>query len=151
MKKNKQYEPELGQIIYGNPYKRYELSELDPLYSALESIHKFVETIYWDDEELYPFGNTGDELKGDTFHIQAYDWSECACGAYETGDQKYCSCGYIEQKYNFRWNGTNEIEPIEVSWYKYFGRGVSVNRETTSKEVQVMLKDVIGYLMNTKQ
>ena len=73
-----QYEPELGQEVYGNPYKQYDLSNSDPLYSALEAIRRFIEAVYWVDE-LDPFANGGEELRGDTFHIQAYSWADCNC------------------------------------------------------------------------
>ena len=141
----KQYEPELGQSVYGNPYKQYDLSDSDPLYSALEAIRRFIEAVYWDDE-LDPFANSGDELRGDTFHIQAYSWALCECD-FLNDEPEECTCGYEEQKYNFRWDGTDEIEPIEVSWYKYFPRGNSVNRETTVEETQLMLREIISYLM----
>jgi len=143
----KDYEPELGQAVYGNPYKRYDLSTSDPLYSALEAIRRFIEAVYWEDE-LDPFANGGEELKGDTFHIQAYSWADCYCGAYYgIPAPENCTCGYKEQKYNFRWDGTDEIEPIVVSWYKYFPRGISVNRSSVLEEVQIMLREIISYLI----
>ena len=57
---------------------------------------------------------------------------------------------FSEQKYNFRWDGNDEYEPIEVSWYKYFPRGNSVNRSTVLEEVQVMLREIISYLIKNK-
>jgi len=58
-----------------------------------------------------PFENTATTWKCDTFEIEAYSWNED-----------------YDQPYNFKY------KDIEISWYKYFGRGMSVNKQVKYNE-----------------
>ena len=116
-----EYEPEIGQAVFGQPFHKYEASEL--LIAALESIRRELQRIYWNNhqEEIQdPFGNTGGEYKNNTFCVYAYDWNE---------DN--------EQSYNFKW------KDVEISWYKYLGRGTSVNQNMSPNKINEMLEDCL--------
>lgn len=117
----KRYEPELGQIAFGQPFKEFQASEL--LIAALEAIREELARVYWNNNQKEiddPFGNTGGKYKNKTFEVEAYSWNEKK-----------------RQPYNFKW------KDFEVSWYKYLGRGTSCNREISPNEINDMLEDCL--------
>lgn len=119
------YEPELGQALFGQASQEYKVSEV--LKAAILMISRELKRVMWNihQKELdSPFENTGASWECDTFAVEAYSW-----------DDKY------EQPYNFKY------KDIEVSWYKYFGRGMSVNRNVTPDEVSTMLNDCLDALL----
>jgi hypothetical protein len=79
-----------------------------------------VERIEWNrTQERYtaPTSNNGAQWSNDTFSMRAYYW----------GDDE------AEQaKPNFK------CGDIEVCWYKYLGRGMTINREVTEAEAVAM-------------
>lgn len=114
------YQPELGQMIFGQPFKEHAVSNL--VDAALCHIRDELDRVMWNvNQREYdsPFGNTGNTFKCDTFEVHAYSW----------GDD--------EQPYNFKWRG------IEISWYKYLGRGMSANAIITPATVSEMLDDCL--------
>lgn len=119
----KQYDPELGQALFGQPPQQFECPEI--LDAALVFIRDRLDTILWNNLQRRaesPFGNTGSKFETDGLFIEAYSW----------GDE--------EQPYNFK------CGDIEVSWYKYLGRGMSVNRAVTSDDVSAMLERALEIL-----
>jgi hypothetical protein len=112
------YEPELGQAVFCQPNQRFEPPMM--LLEGLEMIAGYLVNIVGIDND--PFDNTGSKYKNETFEVQAYSW------------------GNEEQPYNFKYKG------IEISWYKYFSRGVSVNRQLSEDEIMDMVKDCIDSL-----
>jgi len=76
-----------------------------------------------------PFDDTGNRYKNETFEVVAYSWD----------DEK-------EQPYNFRWVNKKTGKPLEVSWYKYLGRGTSVNRKVSPAEIEMMLDECLESL-----
>lgn len=113
----KQYDPELGQAFFGQPWQSYECPEY--LVSLLEGIRTRLELAGgneyqrefdpfsdWEDAEIFnrDHGDMG-------FEVWPYNWDD-----------------EIEQKYNFK------FKDIEISWYKHLGRGMSMNREITKDE-----------------
>ena len=115
------YEPELGQALFGQPYKEYDVSNL--LHAALQSIDAELDRVMGNvtqKEYHSPFANSGNDFKCDAFEVDAYSWDET-----------------IEQKYNFKWRD------IEISWYKYLGRGMSVNRVMSNDYIAQMLDDCL--------
>lgn len=83
----------------------------------------------WDDAECgysNPWTNSGnvEGFDNGTFEVHAYDW----------GDE--------EQEYNFK------FEDIEISWYKYFGRGMAINKEITPERAIEMLEGCLNSLLN---
>ena len=120
-----EYIPELGQACFGQAWKSYKSSNL--LYSALYAIHEELCRVMWNiDQEEYdsPFMNTANRFDCDIFSVEAYSWNE----------------DYV-QPWNFKWND------IEVSWYKYLGRGMSVNRILTNDEISIMLDSCLEALL----
>jgi len=87
------YQPEIGQMCFGQQWKKYEGSNL--LIAALQAIDSELRRIMWNaNQEEYnsPFDNTGNRYKNDVFEVQAYSW-----------DDSY------EQPFNFKWDN------VEVS------------------------------------
>lgn len=123
----KQYEPELGQSIFGQPFKEYEVPEY--VWDALKVIRNTFDEIYGDKEDSItywrenPFNNSAGDFKNDAFEVEAYSWND-----------------EYEQPYNFKYND------IEISWYKYLGRGMSSNREISNKETNKMLVECLRSL-----
>ena len=120
----KKYTPELGQAAFGQPFKEYEVSEL--FYAALRSISNEWDRVMWNIHQKCldnPFSNSGQKWKCDTFEVESYSWDF---------DK--------EQEYNFKWND------IKVSWYKYLGRGMSVNVDISLKQIDELLKDCLDAL-----
>lgn len=114
------YEPELGQAIFGQPFKQHAVSNI--VDAALCRIRDELDRVMWNvNQKEYdsPFGNTGNSFKCETFEVAAYSW----------GDD--------EQPYNFKWRH------IEISWYKYLGRGMSSNVEISPDIASEMLDDCL--------
>jgi hypothetical protein len=120
------YEPEMGQMCFGQPSQRYAGSEL--LSAALQAINDRLDMVMWNkNQEEYPspFINSGnvEGFKNGTFEAHAYSWDED-----------------VEQPFNFKWRD------IEVSWYKHARRGLSVNRLVLPDEIAVMLQECLDSL-----
>ena len=113
------YEPELGQAIFGRPTKEYKVGwELE---GALEMIRHYLNIAF--DLEGDPFSNSGTDFKCNAFEVESYSWSE-----------------EVDQPYNFKWRD------LEVSWYKYCGRGMSVNRVPKVREIIEMVHECLDEL-----
>ena len=114
------YEPELGQAVFGQPYKEYGVSQ--KLRDALSSIdkHLCLKMERLDKNFESPFANSGNKFYCDTFEVESYSWDD-----------------EVDQPWNFKWRD------IEVSWYKYFGRGMSVNKNVSDKEIEEMLDECL--------
>jgi hypothetical protein len=115
------YQPELGQMLFGQPHKEHAVSNLvdaalcrirDELDRVMCNVHQ--------EEYASPFSNTGNSFKCDTFEVEAYSWND-----------------EVEQPYNFKWRG------VEISWYKYLGRGMSANTNITPTVASEMLDDCL--------
>ena len=74
-------------------------------------------------DDRNPFRNTGATYENPTFKVRAYDWSEDSDGLP-----------------NFEWRD------LKIYWYKYCGRGLYLNRETTHSELAEMLEDCLKAL-----
>ena len=118
----KAYEPELGQMIFGQPSQVYDCPEY--IEALLRGISSELERVMWNNnQEEYssPMDNTGQQFKNDTFEANAYSWND-----------------EVEQPYNFKY------KDIEISWYKYLGRGMSINKPITKKQAVKMFDDCIA-------
>lgn len=116
-----EYLPELGQMLFGQPSQRYEAPE--SLQHALSLLGENIVAAAESHGERMdnPFSNTGARFKNDIFEVQAYSWDE---------DE--------EQPFNFAWRD------LRVSWYKYVGRGMSVNMKVDVRLVNEMLVECLG-------
>lgn len=116
--------PELGQMAFGQPCQYYGCSNL--MEAALVSISGELERIRCNIHQKVmpnPFGNSGETWECDEFKVEAYSWND-----------------EYNQPYNFKW------KDIEVSWYKYIGRGMSQNRQISAEEIGTMLNACLGAL-----
>lgn len=107
------YEPELGQFLFGQPFKKYGAPLI--LIAALEYLgHEIVRVMQNIDGNYFqnPFENTANNFVCDAFEVYAYSWNED-----------------IQQDFNFK------CGDVEVSWYKYLGRGTSVNKQLSNDEI----------------
>lgn len=119
-----EYEPELGQAIFGQPHKQYSVPDiweaaLTFLAYELERVMRNERARDFSD----PFANTAASFDCPKFNVEAYSWNED-----------------YEQPFNFKW------QDVEISWYKYLGRGMSANQELSPERAAEMLSDCLGYL-----
>jgi hypothetical protein len=115
------FEPELGQAIFGQPYQ--ELGCPEYIIALLQYLEYDMELCECFDDGDSPFRNTGNRYANDVFQVEAYCWDE-----------------EVQQPWNFKY------QDIEISWYKWLGRGTSINRKITPEEAiemfEVCLKSV---------
>jgi hypothetical protein len=116
-----EYEPELGQMCMGQPTQSLEC----PTYVDV-ALEYLAESFFYnkDISDENPFRNTGARWSNSIFEVNAYDWNEDNI-----------------QQFNFKY------KDIKVSWYKYLGRGMSINREVSEKECWKMLKECVESIM----
>jgi hypothetical protein len=103
------FQPELGQIAFGQPFKRFGVP--DAFSNALSVLGDAIKAATGQN----PADNSGARFNCPTFQMHAYSWSD------------------DEQPFNFKWG------EVEVSWYKYLGRGESANRALTAEDASAML------------
>lgn len=111
------YQPELGQMAFGQPFKEYAVSEL--VEASLSAISDELCRVMWNlhqKEYSSPFSNTGNSFKNEVFEAHAYSWNDD-----------------VEQPFNFKFGD------MEISWYKYLGRGMSANQVITPDACCAML------------
>ena len=107
-------EIELGQILFGNPISEFKCPEF--IEAGLRHLANEIERIEWNNkQEEYeaPISNNGGEYKTDTFEMRAYYWGE---------DEKLAALP------NFKCGS------FELRWYKYCGRGMSMNKKIDANE-----------------
>jgi hypothetical protein len=114
------YEPELGQMCMGQPTQRLECP--DYVTAALEYLANF----FYDKvlSSNNPFRNTGARWSNLVFEVSSYDWNEDNI-----------------QPFNLKY------KDIKVSWYKYLGRGMSINREVSERECWEMLRECVESIL----
>lgn len=112
------YEPELGQMAFGQPWQEFQCPAY--LEFALECIRYALLTVH----DVDPFGNTGQHFKCSAFETHAYSWAD------------------EEQAFNFAY------DDIRISWYKYLGRGTTVNRHVTKEETIQLLRDCLKEIIS---
>jgi len=116
------YIPEIGQAVFGQPYKEYAVPII--WHAALSFLDEELRRVMWNiyqEEYDSPFVNTGASFNGcKEFLVNAYSWDS-----------------EEEQPFNFKWRD------IEISWYKYLGRGMSSNIPLTAELASEMLEDCI--------
>lgn len=120
-KEDQPYTPELGQMCFGQPWQKHEGSEL--LEAALIAISSELERVMCNlhqEEYSSPFNNTGNQFECDTFKAHAYSWSD------------------DEQPWNFKWRD------VEISWYKWCGRGLSTKQPMSPDIISEMLNDCLA-------
>ena len=111
------------------------------LNAILEAIENDWLRVMWnihqkDYNDQNPFRNTGnvEGYKNDTFEVHAYDWS------WDSYDNPRSP-----EPINFKWRD------LEITWYKYCGRGLCTNRPTTHDELALMLKECLQSLQDWEE
>ena len=112
------YEPELGQMMFGQDYGDYEVPEF------VEWDLLSLSTIIKRDDSM----GEGAEFDSDVFTMRRYYWGDCTCG--EKNNEHLPDCRVDKPNFFYRPTG------LAVYWYKYIGRGMSANREITLDEWQ---------------
>jgi hypothetical protein len=118
------YEPELGQMCFGQPSQSYQVP--NHLHAALILISEELERVMWNKtQSIYsPFESGAEKFNCPVFDVEGYSY-----------DEDY------DQPWNFRYN------TLEVSWYKHLGRGMSMNMPYFSPlDSAVMLDECLAYL-----
>lgn len=121
-----EYKPELGQFTFGQPYKQFAVPEI--MDAALQHIRYELGRVRWNmrqTETADPFGNEGPSGNFDSkvFSVHAYSWDESE-----------------EQPWNFK------CGDLEISWYKYQGRGMSANMEISADLAAEVLEKCLAHL-----
>jgi len=109
------FEPEMGQAIFGQPYQ--ELGCPEYIIALLQYLEYEMELCECFDDGDSPFRNTGNRYANEVFQVEAYCWDE-----------------EVQQPWNFKYQN------IEISWYKWLGRGTSINRKITPEEAIEMFE-----------
>jgi hypothetical protein len=115
------FQPELGQALFGQPHQEHEVPDIWD--AALCFIRDELERVMWNvrqKEYASPFANAGERFDCPTFSVHAYSWDESK-----------------EQPWNFKWRD------VEISWYKYLGRGMSANRLLSPELAAEMLAECL--------
>ncbi len=115
-----QYEPEIGQALFGQPHQPFATDSY--IEAALQMISEELKRVMWNiNQKEYnsPFDNTGNRFECNAFKVHAYSW----------GDDP--------QPWNFKWGN------IEISWYKHLGRGMSSNKEINPAIAAKMLNQCL--------
>jgi len=133
-RKQQQYEPELGQMMFGNVYDEFDLGEHEQY--VARKLYDLSETLGKMNPEEQAHGLLGGEwgygqdFKNDVFEMHHYYWGDCTCGAEEAEEERPHdpTCPIVLP--NFR------CGEIEIRWYKYIGRGMTINQKVTRKELK---------------
>jgi hypothetical protein len=100
---------ELGHLVYGPLPQEYACPEW-----IINLLWGLAEKLPGEWRWGTPFDNSGESFRNEVFAVQAYSW----------GDE--------DQPWNFKY------DDIEISWYKWLGRGTTINRIITGPEGTAM-------------
>jgi hypothetical protein len=109
------FEPELGQIIFGNAGSSFEFEMQYHVDAGIHALGALVAPLC---EGGYdPTSNTGAEYANSTFVLRAYCWCDETRSGHEEGCPPNFVCG-----------------DFAATWYKHAGRGHSQSRLLSEKE-----------------
>lgn len=120
-----EYIPELGQALFGQPTQAFEADNLmDAAINLLaDELSRVLGNITQQRPIDNPFSNSGSRFDTEGLSIHAYSWSD--------DDQPWnLKCG-----------------DVEVSWYKYAGRGMSVNKPMSPNDIKAFLDCALGIIL----
>ena len=104
---------EFGQLLYPhNVIFQQDCPEW--IIALLRDLNRHLKRVMWNiNQEEYesPFENTGNVFVGENFEVHAYNWND------------------VGQPFNFKYKN------IEISWYKYLGRGTTINGFYEPREI----------------
>ena len=108
------YKPELGQMAFGCPSSEFECPNF--IKAGLSMLADEIERVEWNiTQQCYdaPTNNNAESYITNIFEMHAYYWGN---------DEN------LMERPNFKYND------FEVRWYKYMGRGMSMNRAINAIE-----------------
>ena len=169
-----QYEPEMGQSVFGCDRGDYETPEYVDTF--LEHILNEIDRVYWNIHQRE--WDRADDPAIPGVDYQPYYWGECTCGfdeadgewhtAWESehGMAVYCDCGYDElyaQEYG-KWRETHNHAPdcpivlpnfkfgdVSISWYKHPGRGQSCNVKWDERQWRIWFDECMKAIARWEQ
>lgn len=104
---------EFGQLLYTNNVI-FQQDCPEWIIALLKDLNRHLKRVMWNiNQEEYesPFENTGNDFVGENFEVHAYNWND------------------VGQPFNFKYKN------IEISWYKYLGRGTTINGFYEPREI----------------
>jgi len=117
---SEEYEPELGQAFFGNPWSRYKCP--CQVEAFVHYIQMEISRIFWNTNQQ---AWDGTEIVWDGFEWRPYYWGD---------DEKEM------EKPNLK------FDEVEIRWYKRPGRGMSTNKDWTPEQWWDWLDRVIKHL-----
>lgn len=117
------YVPEIGQAIFGAPSSEFCCPEW--IVAGIRYISEELCTLQWNKTQQKfddLTGNVGGEFTCPCFELRAYQWNE------------------DDERPNFSCDG------FEVRWYKYCGRGTSMNKDITPAEWVVVFDKCVEWI-----
>lgn len=117
------YYPELAQAVFRNPTASIDFDQL-PDAHVLEYM---VRTIAY-----YATGDTSyaGDFTNDVFEIHPYYWGDCTCGYDNWGSEANGQTEHAPNCPSIQPNFYHKSSGLVIYWYKYIGRGMSVNKYT---------------------
>ena len=112
---------ELGQMVFGNPVGKFECPEY--VEAMVNQIFEEISRIYWNNNQKEWERHEDPNLKG--IEYRSYYWGE---------DEKEAS------KPNFSYGG------VQLRWYKYFGRSMTLNVSKTPDEWVSWFNDCMEHI-----
>ena len=133
--KTNKFQPEIGQLIYGNRWDSFDCPwYVEAALRYLESVIERVEQNITQKKFISPLDNNATRYKTPVFELRSYSWVECICPEGKV-NPKCLSC-----LPNFK------CGPLEIRWYKYCGRGMSMNKKLNANEIAKVFKKCIDYM-----
>ena len=120
---------ELGQILFHSK-KVLSYDCPDVVRIVLFEIEEIMLEYNIVNNEENPFRNTGnvDGFNNGTFEVHSFYWGD---------EPKFA--------YNFK------FRDIEISWYKYLGRGMTINRKITLDELELLYSRCVNSLKSNNE
>lgn len=117
---------ELGQLLFStNIVHRYNCPEW--IIALLRDLDRTLQIVMYNmTQQPYdsPFENTGNSFICDVFEVHAYSWDDDT-----------------EQSFNFKY------QDIEINWYKYLGRGTTINGIYNSEKIIEMYNKCLSKIL----
>ena len=127
------FTPPLNQLLIGNPWQQFELESGTAIHQyVMQRLIQLTETLdnlgIGDTEPQGILGGRygyGSNFKNQVFSMRKYYWGDCECEDHSCHD-KNCPANTP----NFK------CGDLEINWYKYIGRGMSVNAVIDFKKAE---------------
>lgn len=124
-KQNKNYEPEIGQAVFGNPTGDYYFPEFAEAF--LMYIFEEIRRVFWNKNQREWENYEDPKIEG--IKVRPYCWGE---------DEEEA------EKPNFEFNG------VAIRWYKYPGRGMSCNKAMNPEQWKKWFDECLGVIRKSE-